>query len=128
MGVCCTKTNFNDLDDDEPKNHKDEVLFMIRNNLKDLEEYIVKLRKEDVHYKMTRLIFMLNCIKDLVPLIKKIEDSSDHFNFSSLKTKFEEVFRAIWRNDREKCVNSILDIEEFFKINQIPQKMLATPQ
>jgi hypothetical protein len=98
MGMCSSH------DENALGNHqgqKEEVLISIRNNLSKLEENIIKLRKEDVHYRMTRLMFLLNTLKDITPFIRVIEDSSSTLNLALVKDLFDEVFMSLWRNDRD---------------------------
>jgi hypothetical protein len=125
MGGCATHEI--DLGEKAPESKKDEVLLDIRNNLKKLEDYVIELRKEDTHYRTTKLIFMLNAIKEMSPLIRQIEDSSDSWDFYPIKPKFEEVFLSVERNDRDKCKNAIMDIREYFKNNKIPPKNIPVP-
>jgi hypothetical protein len=99
MGACGSHgENLND----SSKTEKEDLLQSIRTNLKLMDEYIQKLRKEDVHYRMTKLIFMLNSIKEILPFIRNIEDSNSSNDFNPVKIKFEEIFSSIWRYDWDK--------------------------
>ncbi len=83
------------------KGRKEDVLTIVRLKLKELENEIINLRKEDVHFRMTRLIFLLNCINELIPIIKDIEDGND-LEYFMLRDCFDEVFDGINLNDRKK--------------------------
>ena len=132
MGGCDSTRDVTDIkydDEDKPKNSKEEILLEIRKQFEKIESYIYKLRNEDVHYKMTKMIFMLNAIKELTPVIKTLEESDDNYQYDVLKDKFNLLFENLWKGNKEKFYDGVVEISEFFTINHIPKFTLTpTPQ
>ena len=129
MGGCNSTRDVADIkndDEDTPKNSKEEILLEIRNQFAKIETYIYKLRNEDVHYRMTKMIFMLNAIKELTPVIKTLEESDDNYQYDVLKDKFNLLFENLWKGNKEKFYDGVIEISEFFTIHHIP-KFTLTP-
>ena len=75
------------------------------------------------------MIFMLIAIKELTPVIKTLEESDDNYQYDSLKKKFNILFENLWKGNKEKFYDGIVEISEYFTINKIPKFTLThTPQ
>lgn len=107
MGGC----NSQHSDSLKDMGNKPDTLFYIRKNLNELEENIVKLRKEDVHYRMTRLMFLLNVMKDLTPLIRIIENNNDNLDYNSITSSFNDIFISVWKNDKNEYYSSLIHLK-----------------
>jgi hypothetical protein len=99
------------------KGNKSDTLEFVKLNLTQIEEDIIRVRKEDVHYRMTRLIFLFNVMNDISPLIKTIEESSD-FDYLCIKDLFEEVFDKVNNNDKDKYKKCYNDLKKCINENK----------
>jgi hypothetical protein len=90
-----------------------DLMTTIEKHLKDLEVLIQDLHKEDVHFRMTRLIFIMNATQKLAPLIKKVEESHGA-DLQAVKQHFDNAFNSIPTNDRDKFQKSYENIQDFF--------------
>lgn len=113
MGTCGTHT---DSSDNFSLLRKEELLRAIRFNLHQMEEYIKKIKKEDVHYKMTKLLFLLNSTRHIIPFIKKIEESDEKSNYDYILIGkyFDDAFMSVWKNDRDQFDKDFLTITQIF--------------
>lgn len=86
--------------------HREKVLGSVRKNLKALEEYIIKLRNEDVHFRMPRIIFLMNSLKDITPIIQKMENNPVLVS-EAVMAQFDELFLRLWKNDRTEYIEAL---------------------
>ena len=63
---------------------------------------------------MTKMILMLNAIKELTPVIKTLEESDDNYQYDVLKDKFNLLFENLWKGNKEKFYDGVVEISEFF--------------
>lgn len=131
MGASCSSTrdvaDLTEEDNSKPKNKKEEILLNIRNQFSKMESYIYKLRNEDVHYRMTKLIFMLNAINQLNPVIKALEESVDNFNYEPLEKILNTLFENMWKGNKDAFYDNVIEATEFFHQNNIPKLSFVTP-
>lgn len=131
MGTSCSSiralADLTDEDNTNPKNKKEEILLNIRNQFKKMENYIYILRNEDVHYRMTKLISMLNSINQLNPIIKVLEESVDDFNYEPLEKILNNLFENMWKGNKDAFYDNVIEANEFFRQNNIPKLSFITP-
>jgi hypothetical protein len=70
---------------------KPEVLELVNFNLTQISCHIESLTRQEKVGRMDRLVFLRNSIRDLIPLIRKIEDTS-RLEYGRIKQLFEELF------------------------------------
>ncbi len=97
---------------------KEEVVQNIYAKLKKVEESIEKIRKEDVHYRMPRLMFMLNFLKEINPYLTMLEQSQENLDLEKIQEYFNELFEFLWKNDRDQFYYSIMKLSEYIKTNK----------
>jgi hypothetical protein len=119
MGNCDTHQEIIYLNEEAPRNKKEEILLEIRNEFRKIEETIYRLRNEDVHYRMTKLIFMMNVIKELNPIIHVLENNKEKHDYQPLQEKIRELFTVFWKGEKDLFYHILFDINEFFVKNNI---------
>lgn len=120
MGNCACGRG-NGQSEESFNNGKNDVLAFITRSLGEMEEYLVKLRKEDVNYKMTKLIFFLNVMNEIKPIVRAVEDIAnvqDENDFNYVKSLFENIFANVYKYERDKCYEYIKLLEDFLKIKK----------
>ena len=109
MGGCNTKQ------EDIVLSEKDQVEFLniIKSSLNELDEYTNKLREDEVNYKMERYIFILNCLKEINPILEQLQKGRQCE--MKIKLAIEEIFNTVKLNDRNKYNIAIVKLKEYFK-------------
>lgn len=113
MGACTEKQVYK-MEEKEQL----EVLNNIKASLCELERFIHSIKTEDVHFRMSRYIFLINALKEISPYIKVMEVSGRQCD-SDVSLLFDEVFKAVKENDRVCYGKAMGGLKEYFKQGQV---------
>ncbi len=109
MGICNEKPEEIILSD------KDQVEFLsiVKSMMSELETFVDKISVEEINYKMSLYLFILNCLRDITPYLDQLEKGRKCEN--GVKISLEEIFASIKENNRDKYYNSLLKLKYYFK-------------
>ena len=107
MGVCSSRQEIVLSD-------KEQVEFMnqIKVLLSDMDSYINQLKEQEVNYKMSRMIFILNCIKEINPFIEIMETGRKCD--PAIKDLIVFILNSVKENDRKKYNSGIFELKKAF--------------
>lgn len=94
--------------------NKEQVEFIRQINLilNDLDTTVENLKEEEVHYKMIRYLFILNCVKDINQYIELIESGKKCF--PEVKDLLVNILESVKDNNRSSYNKHMSDMKELF--------------
>jgi len=118
MGAC--NSNENNLVINE-KEEREEMLQSVLKEIKRLESLIENLNKRDIKYKMSQLLFLMDIIKEIQPVVKFIENNIN-YKFSSIKIIFIELLNAVESLNQQESYKLIKDLHKSLNIENNDMK------
>ncbi len=107
MGACSTRQEV-------ILSNKEQVEFLnqIKLLLNDLDVFVDNLKDEEVHYKMTRYLFILNAVKEIRPYLEIIE--SGRKCDQEVKELLYFILDAVKKNNRKDYNKGVRDLKDYF--------------
>ena len=108
MGVCNTKEEVVLTDKEQV-----EFLNQLRLSFNELEFYVENLKDQEVNYKMIRLIFILNFMKEVSPFLDQLEKGRKCE--ANVKELLMSAIASVKQNDRANYNKQLVDLKNYFK-------------
>jgi hypothetical protein len=92
------------------ENSKNELITYIKYEMSLFEDYITKIKNEDISTRISKLMFLTNAVDILFPIVMKIQDTKKKYNYIFLKELTRTIFCSMWKIDKDKFYYSINEL------------------
>lgn len=108
MGTCGQKRIFYVSTDEHL-----EYINIIKGVINELEEYVISICNTEPNYKMSRYLLILNCIKQIKPILDLIEKGKIIYN-EEVKQSLENLFFYLKEYNKAKYEECLLKFKQYF--------------
>ena len=92
------------------ENSKNELITYIKYEMSLFEDYITKIKSEDMSTRISKLMFLTNAVDILFPIVMKIQDTKKKYNYIFLKELTRTIFYSMWKIDKDKFYYTINEL------------------